>query len=150
MFYRSLSSSPFSGRQIDLPGNSDLADPQAHTMMGLLVAGQRGAGEISKMMLRAPGVNFALVSSVTCAGQYIHTVSTSGYLAGVSALELGLCRGELHTHLSGTSLHRDALRHLCVAEGKALHWSAYFCYGCLVRVWHLTVSCILMKGIWFP
>lgn len=43
--------------------------------MCLLVARQQGVGEISKMMLRAPGVNFALVSFVTCAGQHVHTVT---------------------------------------------------------------------------
>jgi len=44
-------------------------------MLGLLVVGKCGATEISKMMFHAPGVNFALVSSVCYGPHHIHTVS---------------------------------------------------------------------------
>lgn len=44
-------------------------------MMGLLVVGKACATEISKMLFHAPGVNFALVSSVRYATHHLHTVS---------------------------------------------------------------------------
>ena len=47
---------------------------ETNQSLGLLVAGKRGASEISKMMFKAPGVDFALVSSVTHGTHVIHTV----------------------------------------------------------------------------
>ena len=47
---------------------------EAGQTLGLLVAGKGGATEISKMMFKAPGVNFALVSSITFGAHFIHTV----------------------------------------------------------------------------
>ena len=59
------------GKQIEFP----ISETDDNQMLGLLVDGKCGATEISKMMFHAPGVNFALVSSV-CYGAYnIHTVS---------------------------------------------------------------------------
>ena len=59
------------GQQIDFP--TDGLDN--NQMLGLLVAGKLGATEISKMMFHAPGVNFALVSSIFYGGHHIHAVS---------------------------------------------------------------------------
>ena len=44
-------------------------------MLALLVVGKACATEISKMLFHAPGVNFALVSSVRYATHHLHTVS---------------------------------------------------------------------------
>ena len=44
-------------------------------MMALLVPGKSEASEIAKMMFSSPGVNFALVTSVTVLGHTAHTVS---------------------------------------------------------------------------
>ena len=44
-------------------------------MLSLLVVGKQGAKEISNMLVMTPGVNFALVSSVTYDGHFVYTVS---------------------------------------------------------------------------
>ena len=44
-------------------------------MLSLLVVGKQGAKEISKMLIVTPGVNFALVSSVTYGNHFVYTVS---------------------------------------------------------------------------
>ncbi len=52
------------GTGIDFP--SEL--PANHQMLALLVATKAGASQIAKMMFSSPGVNFALVNSVSVPG----------------------------------------------------------------------------------
>ena len=59
------------GKLIDLPAE----ECDNSQMLGLLIAGKQGATEISKMMFKAPGIDFALVNSVVHEGQYVYTVS---------------------------------------------------------------------------
>ena len=59
------------GKQIEFP----VIEADDNLMLGLLVVGKACATEISKMMFHAPGVNFALVSSVRYVTHHLHTVS---------------------------------------------------------------------------
>lgn len=59
------------GKQIEFP----VIEADDNLMLGLLVVGKACATEISKMLFHAPGVNFALVSSVRYATHHLHTVS---------------------------------------------------------------------------
>lgn len=44
-------------------------------MMAFLVSSKPGAAEISKLMFSSPGVNFALMSSISVSGHTTYTVS---------------------------------------------------------------------------
>ena len=53
----------------------DVSELRDHQLMALLVSSKQGASEIARLMFSSPGVNFALMSSVTTAGQVTYTVS---------------------------------------------------------------------------
>lgn len=58
------------GNQIEFPSNH-LNDC---LVISLLVAGKQGCLDISSMMFKAPGVNFALISPLSYGGGHVHTV----------------------------------------------------------------------------
>lgn len=53
----------------------EVSDLRDHQLMALLVSSKQEATEIAKLMFSSPGVNFALVSSVSISGQVTYTVS---------------------------------------------------------------------------
>ena len=69
-------------------------------MICLLVIGKQGAIEISRMMFNAPGVNFALVSSVQYGPHFINTVSIRVQSARLKELWLWVFEGEKELLLS--------------------------------------------------
>ena len=56
--------------QIQFPSNH----VDGSLVIGLLVAGKQGCSDISSMMFKAPGVNFALISPLSYGGGHVHTV----------------------------------------------------------------------------
>lgn len=58
------------GNQIEFPSNH----VDDCLVISLLVAGKQGCSDISSMMFKAPGVNFALISPLSYGGGHVHTV----------------------------------------------------------------------------
>ena len=86
----------YTGKQLNIAPS--VGDPHQYKVVCLLVATQTGARDISHMMFGAPGVNFALVSTVTYEEAPVYSV-----LLRVSSDSLG----ELWNWLLTTS--RNAL-----------------------------------------
>lgn len=61
-------------KEIEFP-SMEVSELRDHQLMALLVSSKQEASEIAKMMFSSPGVNFALVSSVSIAGHVTYTVS---------------------------------------------------------------------------
>ncbi len=104
------------GAEIDFPA----VQQRDHQMLALLVSGKSEASEIAKMMFTSPGVNFALMSSITVAGRAIYTVSIRVESNRLGELWAWLWE-EKKAWLSSQGLHAVVLQSGTVVwlEGKA-------------------------------